>query len=439
MFSGCYDIGSAGDKKDSDGQLPDIHKIERTRYIPSTAAAKLGRKKPKRSRLVQSSKITATKFDFNPQLLTPEEPVTPKPDETTPDPKPKSGMTLPLLPLEIHEKILEYLPYEEHFTLAQVCDVWMELLQTDKFAVKRYRSLRVGQTAVLRHWFEPTLSERYRRATTNFLLYNQKLFLEMYRGEDRTATLIISSKPDDKRVLSREERVLKKRRDQVVNICQILPANHQYVEIQKLALFERDTIFFVGQHPSLKAHSRGGQRIYFSTVYLNAHTYRDIINPPDVAYITVPDVFCSAETTLKVLMEGINKHITKHVLDRYKQVCGCVAFFTCYSKGGVSDLPGVVVRLLVFVVEPEHQDLYVQDEEGCYTAQLKDPSAAESFNFGFSGSQVSFRARSITTKKAMSEISGQGLSKDSGGEEPFKAVLGDMDNLFISDKSLFSP
>ncbi|KAF3311275.1 hypothetical protein TWF173_008572 [Orbilia oligospora] len=418
MFSGCYDTGSAGDKKDPDGQLPDIHKIERTRYIPSTAAAKLGRKKPKRSRLVQSSKITATKFDFNPQSLTTEEPVPPKPDETTPDPKPKSGMTLPLLPLEIHEKILEYLPYEEHFTLAQVCDVWMELLQTDKFAVKRYRSLRVGQTAVLRHWFEPTLSER---------------------GEDRTATLIISSKPDDKRVLSREERVLKKRRDQVVNICQILPANHQYVEIQKLALFERDTIFFVGQHPSLKAHSRGGQRIYFSTVYLNAHTYRDIINPPDVAYITVPDVFCSAETTLKVLMEGINKHITKHVLDRYKQVCGCVAFFTCYSKGGVSDLPGVVVRLLVFVVEPEHQDLYVQDEEGCYTAQLKDPSAAESFNFGFSGSQVSFRARSITTKKAMSEISGQGLSKDSGGDEPFKAVLGDMDNLFISDKSLFSP
>ncbi|KAF3128114.1 hypothetical protein TWF703_009716 [Orbilia oligospora] len=391
MFSGCYDIGTAGDKKDSDGQLPDIHKIERTRYIPSTAAAKLGRKKPKRSRLVQSSKLTATKFDFNPQLLATEEPVTPKPDETTPDPKPKSGMTLPLLPLEIHEKILEYLPYEEHFTLAQVCDVWMELLQTDKFAVKRYRSLRVGQTAVLRHWFEPTLSERYQRATTNFLLYNQKLFLEIYRGEDCTATLIISSKPDDKRVLSREERVLKKRRDQVVNICQILPTNHQYVEIHKLALFERDTIFFVGQHPSLKAHSRGGQRIYFSTVYLNAHTYRDIINPPDVAYITVPDVFCSAETTLKVLMEGINKHITKH------------------------------------------------DEEGCYTAQLKDPSAAESFNFGFSGSQVSFRARSITTKKAMSEISGQGLSKDSGGEEPFKAVLGDMDNLFISDKSLLSP
>ncbi|KAF3133039.1 hypothetical protein TWF569_010734 [Orbilia oligospora] len=411
MFSGCYDIGTAGDKKDSDGQLPDIHKIERTRYIPSTAAAKLGRKKPKRSRLVQSSKLTATKFDFNPQLLATEEPVTPKPDETTPDPKPKSGMTLPLLPLEIHEKILEYLPYEEHFTLAQVCDVWMELLQTDKFAVKRYRSLRVAKTAVLRHWFEPTLSERYQRATTNFLLYNQKLFLEMYRGEDCTATLIISSKPDDKRVLSREERVLKKRRDQVVNICQILPTNHQYVEIHKLALFERDTIFFVGQHPSLKAHSRGGQRIYFSTVYLNAHTYRDIINPPDVAYITVPDVFCSAETTLKVLMEGINKHITKHVLD----------------------------RLLVFVVELEHQDLYVQDEEGCYTAQLKDPSAAESFNFGFSGSQVSFRARSITTKKAMSEISGQGLSKDSGGEEPFKAVLGDMDNLFISDKSLLSP
>ncbi|KAF3103539.1 hypothetical protein TWF102_003724 [Orbilia oligospora] len=391
MFSGCYDIGTAGDKKDSDGQLPDIHKIERTRYIPSTAAAKLGRKKPKRSRLVQSSKLTATKFDFNPQLLATEEPVTPKPDETTPDPKPKSGMTLPLLPLEIHEKILEYLPYEEHFTLAQVCDVWMELLQTDKFAVKRYRSLRVAKTAVLRHWFEPTLSERYQRATTNFLLYNQKLFLEMYRGEDCTATLIISSKPDDKRVLSREERVLKKRRDQVVNICQILPTNHQYVEIHKLALFERDTIFFVGQHPSLKAHSRGGQRIYFSTVYLNAHTYRDIINPPDVAYITVPDVFCSAETTLKVLMEGINKHITKH------------------------------------------------DEEGCYTAQLKDPSAAESFNFGFSGSQVSFRARSITTKKAMSEISGQGLSKDSGGEEPFKAVLGDMDNLFISEKSLLSP
>ncbi|KAF3105233.1 hypothetical protein TWF103_006693 [Orbilia oligospora] len=411
MFSGCYDIGTAGDKKDSDGQLPDIHKIERTRYIPSTAAAKLGRKKPKRSRLVQSSKLTATKFDFNPQLLATEEPVTPKPDETTPDPKPKSGMTLPLLPLEIHEKILEYLPYEEHFTLAQVCDVWMELLQTDKFAVKRYRSLRVAKTAVLRHWFEPTLSERYQRATTNFLLYNQKLFLEMYRGEDCTATLIISSKPDDKRVLSREERVLKKRRDQVVNICQILPTNHQYVEIHKLALFERDTIFFVGQHPSLKAHSRGGQRIYFSTVYLNAHTYRDIINPPDVAYITVPDVFCSAETTLKVLMEGINKHITKHVLD----------------------------RLLVFVVELEHQDLYVQDEEGCYTAQLKDPSAAESFNFGFSGSQVSFRARSITTKKAMSEISGQGLSKDSGGEEPFKAVLGDMDNLFISEKSLLSP
>ncbi|KAK6504423.1 hypothetical protein TWF506_002622 [Arthrobotrys conoides] len=431
MFRLSYGATTGGDK-DTDVQFPDIHKIERTGYIPSTAAAKLGRKKPKRSRLVQSSKLTSTKFDFNPQIPAIEVPVTQKPDETVLNPKPKSGITLLLLPFEIHEKILEYLPYEEHFTLAQVCDVWMELLQTDKFAVKRYRSLRVAQSAMSTKWLEPTLSERYQRATTNFLLYNQKLFLEMYRGEESTATLIISGIADDTRMVSREERVLKKRRDQVVNICQILPPNHQYVEIHKLALFERDTIFFVGQSPSSKAHSRGGQGIYFSIACINAHTYGTTRNPPDM-YITVPDVFCSADTTLKGLMEGINKHITKHVLEKNKQVCGCVAFFSCYSKGGISDLPGVVIKLLVFIVEPEDQDLYVQGEEGFYTAQLKDPSAAESFNFGFSAEQVSFRARSITTKKAMSEISGQSLAKDSGSEEPFQAVLGDMDRLFISD------
>lgn len=433
MFLGSQDTSTTGGF-DKAAVLPDICKIERAKYIPSTAAANLGRKKPKRSRLVQSSKVTS-KIDAKHQSLlsqtTTEAPVNPKPDVTTPSPRSKSGISLLLLPLEIHEKILEYLPYQEHFTLAQVCDIWMEVLQTDKFAVKRYRTLRVGQSAVLKRWFEPTLSERYQRATTNFLLYNQKLFLEIYRDEPSTATLIIADKADDTRILSREERVLKKRRDQVVNICQVLPQNHKYVEIHKLALFERDTIFFVGQNSSPKANSRGGQGIYFSSVCINVHTHARIRNPPETAYMAAPDFFCSADTTLKGLMEGINKHVTKHVLDKYEQVCGCVAFFNCYSKGGASDLPGVVIELLVFVVEPQDQHLYVQNEAGYYTAQLKDSSAAETFNFGFSSSQVSFRAPKKTTKKTMSEISGQRLPENSANKEPFAAVLGGMEYLFI--------
>src|SRR5690606_18022626 len=123
-------------------------------------------------------------------------------------------------------------------------------------------------------------------------------FLEMYRDEDSTAALIIADKADDARILSREERILKKRRDQVVNICQVLPENHQYVEIHNLALFERDTIFFVGQTPNSKTHSRGGQGMYFSTACINAHNYTPIKNPPEMAYMTTPDIFCSAETTL---------------------------------------------------------------------------------------------------------------------------------------------
>ncbi|KAK6343104.1 hypothetical protein TWF718_008477 [Orbilia javanica] len=436
MFPGSYGVRTTeGDMEVS------VHRIERTRYIPSTAAANLGRKKPKRSRLVQSSKATSNtspNHQHSHLHATTEPPIDPKTDVTTivnPNTRPEAGTNLLLLPLEIHEKILENLPYEEHFTLAQVCKIWMEVLQTDKFAVKRYRTIRVGQPVVLKTWVEPTLSERYQRATTNFLLYNEKLFLEMYRDEPNTATLIIADKANDPRIISREERVLRKRRDQAVNVCQELPLNHKYVEIHKLALFERDTMFFVGQSPNSTGNSRDAQAIYFSTICVNIHNYARIRNPPEAGYMTVPDIFCSGGTTLKGLMEGINKHVKKYVLDEYERVCGCVAFFSFYSKSGGSDLPGllpgVVVKLLVFVVEPQDQNLYVKNGAGYYTAQLENPSAAESFNFGFSSSRVSFQAPKKTTKKAMSEISGQGIPGDSVNEEPFKAVLGDMGNLFI--------
>ncbi|KAK6505811.1 hypothetical protein TWF481_007702 [Arthrobotrys musiformis] len=437
LGSGSQDTTTTADA-DKGALMPEIHKIERTRYIPSTAAANLGRKKPKRCRLVQSSKVTS-KVTFNSDFQSPlpplrtavELPLAPKPDAAPLSPKPKSGINLLLLPFEIHEKILEYLPYQEHFTLAQVCDIWMELLQTDKFAVKRYRTLRQGQTAVLRKWCEPTLSERYQRATTNFLLYNQKLFVEMYRDEATTATLIIADKAET-RVLSREERVLNKRRDQVANICQVLADNHKYVEIHNLALFERDTMFFVGQNHQKDTSSRGGQGVYFSTKRINIHDYSRIRDKPGVDPIMVPDVLCSADSTLKQLMEGINKHVKKHVLDKYEHVCGCVAFFSCYSKGGAADIPGIVIILLVFMVEPQDEHLYVKNDAGFYTAQLKDSSAAESFNFGFSDCHVPFRAPKMTTKKAMSKISGQDKPEDSATNEPFGAVLGDMENLFIS-------
>ncbi|KAK6335793.1 hypothetical protein TWF730_003170 [Orbilia blumenaviensis] len=423
--------------------LPEIHKIERTRYIPSTSAANLGRKRPKRSRLVHSSKVTS-RIEAGRKSLSSEnaadppiedqkvEKATCPQNQSTPA---TSRSAVIFLPLEIHEKILEYLPYEEHFVLAQVCDAWMEVLQMDKFAVKRYRSLRMGKEAAQQRWYcEPTLSQRYQRATTSFLLYGQKLFLEIYRDEPATATLILLDRADT-RILSREERVIKKRRDMVAGSCQVLPQNCKYVEIHNLALFERDTITFTGQGAEPKMQSSSGQGIYFTTIYLNAHDYSRIRNE-----VEVPSVFCSSNLTLKGLMGVIDRYIKKQVLDVYGDVCGCVALFERYSNSGASQPHGIMVNLLVLVVRPQEQHLYVQNEQGSYTARLKDPTAAESFNFGFSSygfsaPPVPFRAPSKTSKKAMSEISGHSQLNESVHDKLFNAIPGEMLDLSISAAS----
>ncbi|KAK6532691.1 hypothetical protein TWF281_006869 [Arthrobotrys megalospora] len=360
-------------------------KIQRARYMPSRNT-----RRPKNFRSARLPVQTTEK----PLPAGPEDQksnVDTKPDQTK-----STTAGLLTLPLEVHEKILEYLPYEEHFTLAQVCPAWMAALQTDKFAVKRYRTVRPRRDAGVKEWSPPTLCQQYQRATTNFLLYNQKLFFEMYRDEPNTATLILF---DDRRfeergLVSPEEERVNERRDKVVYTRRAaLLQNRKYVEIQGLEMFGRDTLFFVGQDSQLSGEPKHPQSVAFTKTFVDAHNYslitdRSITTP--LVKLEVPNMMCYKETSLKELMDKVNEHVMIYVLEKSKQICGCVAFLSSYSKGGTYEPSQIIIHLVVLVVEPQHLHLYVQNEAGYYTAQPKDTFTAQSFNFGYSSPKVSF-------------------------------------------------